>query len=146
MGRSGASGVLPRVARYLWAFPTSLLGLACAPIALATRGGAAWVAGALEIHGGGVRWMLERIGPGGAAALTLGHVILGRTRADLAAYRDHEHVHVRQCERWGPLFIPAYLAAGAWAWLQDGDAYADNPFEREAHASRAQHSRTAGGA
>jgi len=137
MLRSGAIRALARALGYAWASPNSLLGLLCALIALATRGGVARVAGAIEVHDGAVRWMLERLGPGGAAALTLGHVILGRTRDDLAAHRAHEHVHVRQYERWGPLFIPAYLAAGAWAWLQDGDAYADNPFEREACAATA---------
>jgi hypothetical protein len=48
--------------------------------------------------------------------------------------RTHELVHVRQYERWGPLFVPAYLASSAIIWLRGGDPYRDNPFEREAYA------------
>jgi tetratricopeptide (TPR) repeat protein len=47
-------------------------------------------------------------------------------------HREHERVHVRQYERWGPLFIPLYLAAAAIAWWKGLDPYRDNPFEREA--------------
>ena len=65
--------------------------------------------------------------------MTLGHVILGASEADLDAARRHEQVHVRQYERWGPLFIPAYLAASAWLWLRGRDPYRDNPFERQAY-------------
>ena len=45
----------------------------------------------------------------------------------------HEMVHVRQYERWGPFFIPAYLACSLGLWLAGKDAYRDNPFEREAY-------------
>ena len=44
-------------------------------------------------------------------------------------------VHVRQCERWGPLFIPAYLVASAVLWCRGRDFYEENPFEREAYAA-----------
>ena len=71
---------------------------------------------------------------GGASAMTLGHVVLGRDRQLLDATRAHERVHVRQCERWGPLFIPAYLIASALVLLRGGRPYEDNPFEREAYA------------
>ena len=47
--------------------------------------------------------------------------------------RTHERVHVRQCERWGPLFIPAYLLASLLIRLRGGRPYEDNPFEREAY-------------
>ena len=36
-------------------------------------------------------------------ALTLAYTILGQTDAALDISRDHEMVHVRQFERWGPL-------------------------------------------
>jgi hypothetical protein len=88
----------------------------------------------LEFYGGAVTWLLERM-PGtdcGAAAMTLGHVVLGRTAAALDVTRQHELVHVRQYERWGPLFVPAYLLCSAIIWSRGGDAYRDNPFEREA--------------
>jgi len=65
--------------------------------------------------------------------MTLGHVVLGRDELLLDLTRDHERVHVRQCERWGPLFIPAYLLASLWVKLRGGRPYEDNPFEREAY-------------
>jgi hypothetical protein len=43
-------------------------------------------------------------------AITLGHVVLATTESALKKTRSHERVHVRQYERWGPFFIPAYLA------------------------------------
>ena len=64
--------------------------------------------------------------------LTFGHVIVGTHAQELERLRAHERVHVRQCERWGPLFLPAYLLAGAWQWVRGGRAYWDNPFEVEA--------------
>jgi hypothetical protein len=44
-------------------------------------------------------------------------------------------VHVRQCERWGPAFIPAYVLAGAWAWVRHRGAYDGNRFEVEANVT-----------
>lgn len=65
--------------------------------------------------------------------MTLGHVVWGQDAKCLARSRDHEHVHVRQYERWGPLFIPAYLLASLIAWRRGLDPYMDNPFEVEAY-------------
>ena len=39
---------------------------------------------------------------------------------------------MRQYERWGPFFIPAYLAASLWMLVTGRDPYRENPFEREA--------------
>lgn len=128
---------MSRLPCYLWAFPNTALGLACWPIALITGGQATVVRGVLEIQGGAVRWMLTRCLPlGSASAMTLGHVILGQDQSCLDCARDHEHVHVRQCERWGPLFLPAYLAASLFLYLRGRDPYFDNPFEREAYGCR----------
>lgn len=124
-----------KMLRYIWAGPTTALGLLLA--ALALRGGrVALVDGVLEAHGPLLAWALTRLVPidGGAAALALGHVVLGRNARVLAATRTHERVHVSQCERWGALFVPAYLAAAAWAFIRGGHPYFDNPFEREAEA------------
>ena len=71
----------------------------------------------------------------GAAALTLGHTVLAQTRADAEYTRDHELVHVQQYERWGPLFLPAYLLASVWAHLAGRHYYRDNAFEAEAVAA-----------
>jgi hypothetical protein len=119
--------------RYLWASPTTLVGLALALTAL-RRGRVLVVGGVLEVSGPLVRWVLTHLVPlrGGATAITLGHVVLGRDVRALDETRAHERVHVRQYERWGPLFVPAYLAAGAWAVMRGGHFYFDNVFEREA--------------
>jgi hypothetical protein len=132
---------LVRLPAYLWASPNTLLGLAFVPPALLTGGRVRVERGAVEIHGGFVRWFLRRGLPGmipvfgPAAALTLGHVLLGRDRDCLDTSRDHEHVHVRQYERWGPFMLPAYFAGSYRAWRRGLDPYLDNPFEREAFGS-----------
>jgi VIT1/CCC1 family predicted Fe2+/Mn2+ transporter len=64
--------------------------------------------------------------------MTLGHVILGRDERSLEICRDHEQAHVRQVERWGVAFIPAYLAASVLAWGRGDHYYLDNWFERDA--------------
>ncbi len=119
-----------RALAYVWASPTTLLGLA-AGVAC----GATWQVrdGVLEASGAGVARGFEWLAPQrGIVAMTLGHVVLGRDAAALDDTRDHERVHVAQCERWGAAFVPAYLAASAIAWARGGDAYRDNPFERAA--------------
>jgi hypothetical protein len=118
---------------YLWAFPNTLIGLLLVPFSL-RRGGVHLVDGVIEIHGPLVNWLLTRCTPleDGASAMTIGHVVLGRDQELLNATRNHERVHVRQYERWGPLFIPAYFGASLFLWLTGGRAYQDNPFEREA--------------
>jgi hypothetical protein len=45
--------------------------------------------------------------------------------------RKHEHVHVRQYERWGVLFIPAYVLSSLWQVLRGRSAYSANHFERQ---------------
>jgi hypothetical protein len=64
--------------------------------------------------------------------LTLGHVVLARDLPALQQTRAHERVHVRQYERWGPFFLPAYAAASLWALSRGRHPYVDNWFEREA--------------
>jgi hypothetical protein len=120
--------------RYAWAAPASLLGLALALLAL-WRGRCCVIEGVLEVHGPLLRHLLLRCSPldGGIAAITFGHVVLGIDADVLARTRPHERVHVGQYERWGPLFIPAYLLASAWALRRGGHAYFDNVFEREAY-------------
>jgi hypothetical protein len=120
-----------RLARYAWALPATLIGLALAAPALALGATARVRGGVLEVAGG----RLERIG--GALrilAIAFGHVVLGVDHALLDRERAHEHAHVRQYERWGPLMIPLYLASSAREWLRGGDAYRDNVFERDACA------------
>jgi hypothetical protein len=121
--------------RYLWALPTTAVGLCLGVPALASGGSLRVVKGVLEFEGGFVTFFLTHgtLLRGGANAMTLGHVVLGRNRAALAMTRRHERVHVRQCERWGPLFLPAYGIASVIAWWRGLDPYFDNPFECEAY-------------
>ncbi len=124
---------LLRALAWLWASPGTLPGLACLILARCSGGGVRRIAGTLEAHGGALAPLLRWLGPRpGFAAITLGHVVLARDAASLDLFREHERVHVRQWERWGPLFPPAYLAASLWAWLRGRDAYRANHFERAA--------------
>lgn len=109
-----------RALRLAWAAPWTAIGLALAPFFRTRRidrgvivcEGAAWPRR--------IGWRYR--------AITLGHVILCVDRVD-DALLAHELVHVRQYERWGPFFIPAYVMASGWARVRGGRAYADNPFE-----------------
>lgn len=125
---------LQRPLAYVWTSPITLVGGVLATAGLATGGRAAVVDGVLEVHGGVLSWMLRRVIPlrGGASAMTLGHVVLGRNADCLERTRAHERAHVRQCERWGPLFVPAYAVASVVASLRGGHYYRDNMFERDA--------------
>jgi hypothetical protein len=133
-----------RVAGYVWALPTSIPGLVLVLVALATGGRATLVDGVLEASGGILPLILRRAVPlrGGASAMTLGHVVVGRDPACLERTRGHERAHVRQYERWGILFLPAYLAAAIVAAGRGRHYYRDNAFERGAvRASSPPHPR-----
>jgi hypothetical protein len=124
-----------RAVRYLWAAPTTLVGVALAALACALGATPRRVAGTVEVAGGAFEALLARL-PARLRfdAITLGHVIVGVDHARLARVRAHEHVHVAQCERWGPLFLPAYLIASLVAWIGGRDPYRGNRFEQEAFA------------
>jgi hypothetical protein len=122
---------MTRVVRFLWAAPTSAVGLLLV-LAGAWRVRAGVVDGVLEAYGPALAWLLRHATPVDAAALTLGHVVIARDGASLEATRSHERVHVRQCERWGPLFVPAYLTASLIALLRGDHVYFGNAFEVEA--------------
>jgi hypothetical protein len=125
--------ILLRVLGVIWASPYTLLGLLLGAIGLCTGGRARRRGRVVEFYGGGVRWLLQQFFCGeGAMALTLGHTVLGQTDAALDICRQHELVHVRQFERWGPLMGPAYLGCSLVLRLAGRRAYRDNPFERQA--------------
>ena len=122
------------VLKYLWAAPYSAVGLLAGGIALLAGARARVHAGTVEFAGGTVGALMARLpAPLAFAAVTLGHVILAVDGAALAALRRHELVHVRQYERWGPFFLPAYLLSSLFAWCRGGHPYLDNRFEREAY-------------
>ena len=116
---------------YLWVAPASLLGL--------LLGGGAYFLGAsvkrrngvIEIAGNSRTPLLRKLSSH-FEAITLGHVILGRNHGTLTRWRSHEHVHVRQYERWGVLMPVLYLLASVHAWATGKHFYWDNVFEIEA--------------
>jgi hypothetical protein len=124
------------ILRYAWASPSTAIGLMAVVLTLVTRGRCSLVEGVLETYGGFASWFLRKIVPleHGASAMTIGHVVLGRDQAALDRTRLHERVHVRQYERWGPLFIPAYFIESGLARLRGANAYYGNRFEVEAYA------------
>lgn len=120
--------------RIAWASPWTLVGVGFGLLGLMTGGKYQRTGKVLEFYGGLVERILSRLPViGAAAAMTLGHVVLARTQVDLDRTRRHEAVHVAQYERWGLLFIPAYLGCSAWLWWRGRNPYLDNPFEREAY-------------
>jgi hypothetical protein len=127
---------LGRFLRYLWAAPYTVLGLLLGAVALLF--GAKWRRhhGVIEVFGGRIGATLARLPPAfGFSAMTLGHVILAVDRSALNQLRFHEHVHVRQYERWGPLFLPAYVLSSLIQLLRGRNPYRENHFERQAYAA-----------
>jgi len=99
--------------RYIWALPNTTLGLLFVPLALFTRGGMHVVNGVLELHSRLISLILKKCMPvrGGVSAITL-----GQNRESLSINRRHEHahVHVRQYEMLGPIFIPVSEKLISW--------------------------------
>ena len=130
---------LARLLGYLWAAPYTVLGLLLG--AVAVLAGAKWRKhlGVIEVSGGWIGQWIARLPPVlGFSAMTLGHVILAVDRSALAQLRLHEHVHVRQYERWGPLFVPAYVLSSLLQLLRGRNPYRENHFERQAFAAAAR--------
>lgn len=127
-----------RLLAYLWASPCSLAGL------LATSWMWPWCAsanfrdGVLEVHGTrSLPAWLGRLRKLPFAGLTLGHVVLARSRGELDRLRVHERAHVAQYERWGPIFFVAYPLSSLICWAQGRRAYEDNHFEIQARSAEA---------
>jgi hypothetical protein len=118
--------------RYCWVFPVSCIGIVLLPFVIFSGGAVAIVAGIIEAEGGILRFLLSRRRYFKIDALTIGHVIIGHNRESLIRSRNHEHVHVRQYERWGLFFPLLYLLSSATALIRGMDPYWDNRFEREA--------------
>ncbi|TWT92062.1 hypothetical protein [Stieleria varia] len=119
-----------RLLVYLWSLPNTLLAIT---IGLLLMGRFQLVDGVVEIHGRRVAAVLRRL-PVPASAMTLGHAVFGQTLDTLQITRRHERVHVRQYERWGPFFVPAYVLISLILYARGRDGYRENPFEIEAYA------------
>ena len=128
--------------RYLWAAPYTALGLVLGAVAMLFGAGVRRHLGVMEFFGGALGRAIAALPPTlGFSAMTLGHVILAVDGSALVHLRLHEHVHVRQYERWGPLFVPAYLLSSLMQLLRGRNPYLDNHFERQAYAAVAAHRR-----
>ena len=123
-----------RAARAIWlALPGDLVGRGV--IALS----GAHVTRIVDVEGAGRVVLAEdpRLGrwldaiPRVPTAMTFGGVVLARARLPDRIVR-HEAEHVRQWTFLGPLFLPAYLCAGAVARLRGLDSYTGNALERAA--------------
>ena len=124
-----------RLLRYLWASPYTALGVVLGALALLFGGQWRNHFGTLEFFGGRLGSALARLPqPLAFSAMTLGHVILAVDRSALVLLRPHERVHVRQYERWGPFFVPAYLLSSLLQLLRGRNPYRENHFERQAYA------------
>lgn len=136
-GRRRGRVLLTRAWRVAWAAPNSALGLLVGAAVLLGGGQARRERGVLEIF-----WRPTATSGATAparfewpfAAVTLGHVVIADDQRDLNRLRQHERVHVRQYERWGPLFLPAYALSSLWQWINRRHPYWDNRFEVEAYA------------
>lgn len=130
--------LLSRFTAYIWTGPNTAFGVAAGLIFLCLGGRCRFVSGAVEIYGGlAGRFLGGPIGAFRLGALTLGHVIFGPSETELSALRLHEQVHVRQYERWGLFFVPAYALSSLWELTHGRSAYRDSFFERQAFASEA---------
>ncbi len=124
---------MPRL-RDLWrTFPGDLLGLAvmrgCGIDAPTRRVDAGDVTALLVEDPRIELWFRAHLMP--VRAQTLGRYVLARgpVPPDIMA---HECEHIRQWERFGPLYLPLYFASSALALARGGKPYWDNPFEAAA--------------
>jgi hypothetical protein len=124
-----------RSVRYLWASPATAVGVIFAALAMCAGATLRRVDGALEVAGGRLFRVLSLLPcPARFVAITFGHMILGIDHTVLSSARVHEHVHVRQYERWGVLFFPLYVGSSLVQVLRGRNPYLDNVFEREAYS------------
>ena len=124
---------------YAWALPNTALGLAFGLVMFALGGKARIVDGVVEFYGGWVgRFFSYRLHRFCFGAITLGHVILGTCHKALVALRAHEHVHVKQYERWGLFFLLAYAVSSLWEISRGRNGYRNNYFERQAYSLEAK--------
>jgi hypothetical protein len=124
-----------------WALPLSLFGALLALPVLVLRGQAQLIRKptiAILVRGPFADAMLSRHPFGAMTAMALGHVIIAEHHGLSNRILIHELEHVRQAERWGPLFPVAYLLSSAWAAIRGRDAYWHNIFEIAAREAEKQ--------
>jgi len=124
---------------YAWVAPNTALGLLLGLVMISLGGRVHFIDGVAEFHGGRVgNFFASRSHPFCFGAITVGHVILATCHNELSALRVHEHVHVRQYERWGIFFLPAYALSSMWELCHGRNGYWNNCFEKQAYAEEAK--------
>ena len=127
------------IAKVAWAAPCSAVGLFFGTLIVLFGGRITRASGIVVIT-----WRDNKASCGRLAnslryrAITFGHVVIAVTAEELVRMREHELVHVRQYERWGPAFLVAYPLSGVWQWLRGRKAYRDNHFEVQARLLSAE--------
>lgn len=128
---------LAQITRLVWASPNTAIGLLFALLGLPFGARLSRSEGAIHVADHPIlRWLPP-------VAVTFGHCVLYRPgicpddpvrRYDGKGWQrlgDHEHAHVRQYERWGPFFLPVYLASALWPgvhWMErQADRWAEGP-------------------
>ncbi len=107
---------------FLWALPTTLLGLLAGALTFQRP---RLANGVLAFDRAGTRGLLRILAHMDRAAMTLGFVVVSAVPVQ-GRLLAHERHHVRQAMWWGPLFVPAYLVLAAVF------GYRRHPFERAA--------------
>lgn len=106
------------------AAPYSCIGLAVGIAGMLSGGRGRYRQGALEVVAA------QPLVVTSASASTHSHHLGPRDHRpdspDAGRLHDHERVHVRQFERWGPFMGPACLCR-AWLWCRGRNTYTDNP-------------------
>jgi len=135
---SNQKAILKLIA-YIWAAPNTLLGIWLGLVIIVFGGRVRFMDGVAEFHGGLVgNFFASRPRLFCFGAITIGHVILGTCHNELNALRVHEHVHVRQYERWGIFFLPAYALSSLWEVCHGRNGYWNNCFEKQSYAEDAK--------
>ena len=120
-----------RAAAVVWAGPNSIIGLLLAPLGFLPGGSIRLRDGVLECVVGSLPRFLRAVGDrGGIEAFALGHVVVAGSAALMSKSREHERVHVRQYERYGPFFLPLYVLSSVLALARRDHPYDHNRFER----------------
>ena len=116
-----------RILRIIWAGPNSIIGLA---LGLFFR---RWRVARGVLIAEGADWP-RKLG-WKYSAMTLGHVVLSVKEPISEQVLEHELVHVRQYETFGPFFLPLYWLASLAAIVRGRHFYRDNLFEAHARSS-----------
>ena len=120
------TGPTATLARRLWTLPNTILGLALGALTFQVPRLEPPGVVVFDRSARGFSWILALVFR--KTAVTYGHCVISARPLE-GRVLQHELHHVRQYERWGPLYIPAYLVLFAVR------GYRRHPFELSADAA-----------